>query len=527
MRSNPIATILLTAMIAVIAGLPLGWMVWHIITRPEVWVELKPTAFRLDLMGRTLGYNLAAAVLATLLALPAAMVLGRGWGWVSTILWFALPVSLFIPSIVYSYGWMQVLRIAGHLPQFQTPGDIARCIWSLATWLLPLPAFLIGLALRNVDADLQQQALLDGRLWRVTLRQLAGPIVAAVLMCTVLAVQEFAVYEPSGISVMATEVRMVFDTGAVGGGANPITGEITPIARELTSDQRSRAAAAVATAVPMLLVIAACGFAGLKAARSASAADAIDAGPWPDVLNAGATAKTLAIGVFLLAVGLPLAALVRSMYVAINPGFIFREYTPEVLGTLAVGSITCGAAFVIALLATEGRSKVALAIAMAAFLVGGQILAIALIRLYNHPLTMDIYNGWPIAVLAYLARFGWIPLIAGRFTTSPRWHDLRQMAAVDGAGSRQVATDIVLPIAWPILLASAVCVMTLAMTEVPATVLLSPMKPRMLIPIMMTWVHIARFDSMIEASLLMVCWAAVLSLVVVLLVRSWTRQKKV
>jgi ABC-type Fe3+ transport system permease subunit len=527
MRSNPVATILLAILIAVIAGLPLGWMLYHIVTRPEVWVELKPTAFRLDLMGRTLGYNLAAAVLATLLALPAAMVLGRGRGWVSSVLWFALPVSLFIPSIVYSYGWMQVLRIAGHLPDFQTPGDIARCIWSLATWLLPLPAFLIGLALRNVDADLQQQALLDGRLWRVTLRQLAGPIVAAVLMCTVLAVQEFAVYEPSGISVIATEVRMVFDTGAMAASGNPIIGEIAPVARELSTDQRSRAAAAVATAVPMLVVIAACGFAALKAAKTASAADAIDAGPWPNVLNAGAIPKTLAILVLLLTAGLPLVALVQSMYVAINPGFIFREYSPEVGGTLAVGAMTGAAAFVIALLATAGRSKLALVIALAAFLVGGQILAIALIRLYNRPIASGIYNSAAIAILAYLARFGWIPLIAGRFTTSPRWHDLRQMAAVDGAGPRHVATDVILPLAWPILLASAVCVMTLAMTEVPATVLLSPLRPRMLVPIMMTWVHIQRFDSMIEASLLMVSWAVILSIAIVILVRLATTRQHV
>ena len=39
----------------------------------------------------------------------------------------------------------------------------------------------------------------------------------------VLASQEFAVYEPTGISVVATEVRMVFETGAFSGEDNPIT----------------------------------------------------------------------------------------------------------------------------------------------------------------------------------------------------------------------------------------------------------------------------------------------------------------
>jgi ABC-type Fe3+ transport system permease subunit len=43
----------------------------------------------------------------------------------------------------------------------------------------------------------------------------------------------------------------------------------------------------------------------------------------------------------------------------------------------------------------------------------------------------------------------------------------------------------------------------LSMTEVPATVLLFPQHPQVLTPSLMTWVHMARYDPMIEASLLM------------------------
>ena len=39
--------------------------------------------------------------------------------------------------------------------------------------------------------------------------------------------------------------------------------------------------------------------------------------------------------------------------------------------------------------------------------------------------------------------------------------------------------------------------------EVPATVLLMPQNPQVLTPTLMTWVHMVRYDSMIEASLLM------------------------
>lgn len=52
--------------------------------------------------------------------------------------------------------------------------------------------------------------------------------------------------------------------------------------------------------------------------------------------------------------------------------------------------------------------------------------------------------------------------------------------------------------------------MTLAITEVPATLLLLPQRPQMLTPTLMTWVHMLRYDAMIEASLLLVFLVIVL-----------------
>ena len=59
------------------------------------------------------------------------------------------------------------------------------------------------------------------------------------------------------------------------------------------------------------------------------------------------------------------------------------------------------------------------------------------------------------------------------------------------------------PLAWPVLLAGGLLVGALSLTEVPATVLLMPQHPQVLTPTLMTWVHMVRYDAMIEASLLM------------------------
>ena len=101
-----------------------------------------PSGFQLRLLART-PTSAAVAAVATAVVLPAAVVLGRGRGWVATVMWFALPVSLLMPSIAYAYGWSQFLRIArdgSPLPPGGPADVLLRCILTLAGWLWPIPA---------------------------------------------------------------------------------------------------------------------------------------------------------------------------------------------------------------------------------------------------------------------------------------------------------------------------------------------------------------------------------------------------
>jgi len=546
------------------SGLPLAWLVWQIVSNPSVLVEAWPDTFRMKLLARTLLYNGAAAVIATLLALPVGIVLGRGRGMIAKLLWVALPVSLLLPSITYAYGWSQFLRLVHAIPAPAGAGDVARCIWSLATWMWPIPAAAIGIALRRLDAQLQLQALLDGALWRVTFRELAGMAASATMLCTVLATQEFAVYEPTGISVVATEVRMVFETGAFSSPSNPITAPLgggagaggsnapdnaadslptgpsdspasdsstaatpppSPSPQSFHPNQRARAGAALATALPLLLVIAIVSIPIVRAARSLSTTEEIDVGPWPRVLDAGVFVTIAAALVVMVAVVVPAASLVVSLHVHRPLAEIFADFAPQISGTLLIGTLTGVAAIALAVFAAVSRVFWPLAIAIVTFLIGGQLIAIAQIQLYNRGGLSWVYNAWPIMVMAYLSRFGWIALGAGGATWSPRWRGLRDLAAVDGAGPVQVATRVIWPIAWPLLVAAGVLVMVLGLTEVPATLLISPQRPPMLTPMLMTWVHMLRYDAMIEASLMLMSIAGTLGLVIAGLIwmsRSWT-----
>src|SRR5437588_3881965 len=148
---------------------------------------MRSTSFRAELLARRLACNGLAAICASVVGLPAGFVLGRGRGWLARLLWVVLPAALLMPSLSYAYGWKELAFrvepwLRAHAGITFTPGgtaDTLRCIWSLAAWLWAVPAGLIGLALRRMDTYVQQQALLDGALLRVTLRQLTPAILAS------------------------------------------------------------------------------------------------------------------------------------------------------------------------------------------------------------------------------------------------------------------------------------------------------------------------------------------------------------
>ncbi len=512
--------------IFVCCGLPLLWVIFQIATNHHVLVELKvDPGFRYRLLARTLLYNMTAALIAVGLAIPAGLALGRGRGWRSALLWIALPIGLLLPSIVFAYGWKQMLRIIGvwyghsgiatqNAFDFApaTVPDILRCIWTLSTWLWPLPAALMGLSLRRLDTQVQEQALLDGVLWRITLRHLLAPALAAFCICTVLAVQEFAVYEPTGISVVATETRMVFETGAFSSPNNPITQTFGPVGArgERSSEeivgvtgQAARAAAALATLLPLLVTMGLLSLIAYIASRGLSVTEAVQVGPWPRALNARGWVVALAWVVMAFTVGVPMVAMYVSLKRHLSPMEVYNEFAPQATGSLVIASVSGIVALLLALSGALRRRPLAIVLGGITFLIGGQMLAIALIRLYNHPALDWVYNGLPIIVMAYVGRFGWMALMAAGLSWSRPWRELRDLASVDGATRAQTAWHVIWPLAWPILGASAMLVMILSLTEVPATVLISPQRPQPMVPMLMTWVHMLRYDSMIEGSLLL------------------------
>ncbi len=478
-----------------------GWIIAQIVSHPGVLAATIRANWRVVV--ETVAYNVAAALLAGILAIPVAMVIGRGRGWFVLPLLFVCAIGLLQPSIVYSYGWVQALFLRGIEFHPQSPADILRCIFTIAGWLWPVPAVVVGLSLRRMDVQLQQQALLDGALGRVTLRHLLPAILGGLAIVLILAVQEFSVYERSGIRVVATEVRAVFQS---------------------SWDPARGAAESLATALPViLLVLLLAGYVG-RLARGTAVVEAIDLGPWPRVLNAGLGWYLLTLVVIAGTLGVPLVALVLALQRRDSLGELLAVYGGTLGGSMFYAGITGLVALLVAASATIVRLRGTVLLSVISFLFGGQMVAIGLIRIYNRPWLEWIYNGWPIAVLAELALFGWLAVVGGRLTWSRPWESIRQMAQADGANAWQSARHVVLPIAWPLCAAAAVLVGVLALSEVPAMVLLQPQRPPTIIAWLVTWVHMQRNDAMIQGSLLLLGMVMVLSALVLLLAWLATRR---
>ena len=490
------------------ALLPLGWLAGSLLGFPAAWGDAWPDAWRWGLLGRTLLYNGLAAAGATLLAIPIAAALGRGRSIFAKSLWLVLPVPLVLPSIVLTYGWKEALRHLGVTPVPADPADVARCIVSLAAWLWPVPAAVIGLALRRLDPAVQEQATLDGAKSRVTAAALGPAAVAGFAAAFVLAGQEFSVYDATGVSVVATEVRMVYQTGAFL--------DARPTAAEGYPSLTARSASAAAVGLPLLLVIlGAAGAAGYFFQRG-EVGEQVHVGGWPRALDAGPAWTLGAWGVVALALGVPVISMWASLSRPFNPLFVWREIQPQAVRSLEYAAAAGGVGLLAAGLCAVARARLATAAAVAGFLIGGQLLAVGLIRLYDRPGLGWVYGGPGIVVMADLGRFAWVALAAGLWTWSRPFAGLRDAASADGATAVQAAARVILPLAWPTLAAAAVLVAALSLTEVPAAILLGPPT---LIPMMISWVHILRFDPMIEASLLIVLIVLGLSAVVGLGIR--------
>lgn len=513
---STLATAFLYLTLLVSCGLPLAWMGAQLVAHPGIWREALPDSFRWLLIARTFGYSILAGSLATLVSIPVAIALGTG-GRLIRSLWFILPVPLLVPSVVITYGVGMLLERMGFDPVPQSAGDVVRCLIAIACWLWPIPAMMLAYALRRLDANLLLQARLDGALVRISARLLAPTLLLAWLITLLLSLQEFAVFERTGISVISTEVRSIFETGA----SLDRSWSREPMDEDAPAPQSVRMGAALAVMLPSLLgtgllVI----FVAILWRRWSVQVEVSD--DIAHLIRPSRFVNALGAMLAIVIVAAPMVTMALSIGDRFQVGRIVQEYAPQLRGSSLLAGMTALVGGACALIASiRGLRGWSILLSLIAFLIGGQWVAIALITLFNRPWLELVYDSYLMPMIAYLCRFLWIVLIGAMMTWSPSLRSLRELASTDGAGRFATWRFIILPIAWPLLLGSILLLFTLSLTEVPATTLLQPTQT--LVPMLMTWAHLLNYPSMIEASLMLVVLVMTAGIVVTVLVRRGVR----
>ncbi|MEM6560701.1 MAG: hypothetical protein AAF656_03800 [Planctomycetota bacterium] len=471
------------SVVGVCCGVPIVWALAMVALHPATLREAWPVDGRGAVLLRTLGVNATAALLAVGLGAMVFRALRYRVGVMSA------AVALAMPGLVWAYAGAEALRWLGPFAPQSWP-DVARGIVSLGLWLWPVPAVMLAVSAGRLDGSVLQAADLDGARRRVAMRLLVPAALAGGAAAFALATGTFAVWDASGIRVTSTVVRTVFDTGTF----------VEGVAVGLSSPD-ARAASAISTALPTVVVTLA---ALVIAVRFARTAGGYGTAGMNAIESHGGVAAGLRRVIVVSLAALPVGVLVLNLpTLAVDP----RPY----LGALAHGiSLALLVGLVTVLLgatALVGRPTITLALAMSAFLLGGQWLAIAWIRLLNQPVPEPllsisdwVYGGDAVVVLAHVGRFGWLGLAAGWFAWSPGMRGLRRQAAVDGASAWRTFLHVTLPTNAIPLIAAGLGAAALALGEIQATVLLVP---DTLPPRMATWLHIAADRAMTEASVVL------------------------
>ncbi len=403
--------------------------------------------------------------------------------------------------MVLAYGWQELLRELHIVPLPQSAGDVSRCILILSAWLWPVPAIVIGFALSRIDQSMLEQASIDGVFTRLLIRRMMLPGVLSLMICLMISMQEFSIFEPTGISVAATEVRMIFETGTLSSASNPIAALVGGVGVANASDLSGRSAMALSAGLPIIQITGALSIIALICWRKMRIDEPLEVSLPPSRLQISSIWIMFAWLICLLTIGLPVIAMSRSLINGFHPIAIENEIHPQLMTSLIISISTGMIGLFIAVLSAISKPRWLIVLAICNYLIGGQFAAIAMLRIFNGTdLGAWILDNHLAVILAHAGRFSWIALIAGASLHTGPWRAYREMAGVDGADARQIFFKVILGMGWPVLVMAALLIGSLSLTEVPATALLVPPS---LIPMLLTWVHMQRYGPMLEASLLL------------------------
>ncbi|MEM8756689.1 MAG: hypothetical protein AAGF47_02780 [Planctomycetota bacterium] len=455
-----------------------------------------PPAVSAAALLRSIGWAFAIGGLAALLAAPLAWWsrgLSRRGSWV-----LIAPVLLPMPL---AYAGLNALRAPGTgFGEWLALGPSWRAVLvgrliavlALALWAAPLAAMIQSARLRALPVSLSESLRADG----------AGPTVRSRVMARLVAGAWF-------LSAAMIALLML-------GSAVPLHLARIPTASiglwlELDALPRGEAWRVWLAAWPLALIAAA---AAVLVARAAPLWLAARADPQRSI-GGGRLSAVLSAAVVVLAAGLPLALLAGSMQSLTTFSTLWRTERGAILDSavvaIIVGAIGSAGTLTARLAADRTPRLTAMILAFGLFtaLAPGILVGSAVGESWTG--APQVAESAGILVLAHLARFGVIAVLAGIALSLAEPTDARDRRRVDGATGPIAALLAAGPGAFGSAALVGVVLAVLSLSEIEATVIVSPPGRESVARSLLGMLHFARDEHM--AGLMLIQAGAVAALI--------------
>jgi iron(III) transport system permease protein len=452
----PPLLLLAAAAVAALALLPLGYVVWYAVSLgpAETW-ELLARPRVGELLRNTVALLVGVFACSTVLGVACAWLVERT-DLPFTSLWhvlFAAPLA--VPAFVNSYGWVSVT----HGVQ-SYPGAVLVVTLSY----FPLVYLPMVAALRGLDPALEEVAFSLGRSrWStfrtVTLRGTMPAMLGGGLLVGLHVLAEFGALQmlrfPTFTTAIYDQYRSAFNSAP----ANVLAGVLVlGCLVLLLAELRLRGDVRLARLGP----------------GSARLVERVRLGRATPVAVAAATLLVL------LALGVPLASLVRWLVVGSSTAFPIGDLVSAALTTagLALGAALLATALSLPVAWLAVRSRGALAnvverCAYAAHALPGIVVALALVAVSIRTVR-PLYQTLPLLLLGYSILFLPRALVSVRSTLEHAPPGLEEVARSLGDGPFRVFGRVTLPQIRAGLGSGAALVFLAVSTELTATLLLAP-----------------------------------------------------
>lgn len=400
--------------------------------------SVAPSVRQWTLLGHTAMLAGAATMLALLISIPVAATISGVRAGARRASLAGLALVLLTPPMVFCFGWEKLLPSAVPMA--------LRCVIIWALWATPIPAMFLAAGWarggrRAYEAALlcasPARALLTGA-WPMMRRQF---LAAAVVLFT-LFLGDYGVPHACGLTVFATEL--------LGWASNS-----------------NRAIDTLRPALPGIFLVAVLMMVGWRWVSDKVVEEVEDREATP---VAARWAAKFTLFLFIAGWVGPLSAMSMRLGSASALTLAAKTYGGDMAWSL-VAAATAGVAACVMGHALSTHRAVARAALFWMLLLGalpGGLIGLALIAAFNRPATALIADHWPILTLCYLARFGWIAMLAAH-SSAARSADVEGQAAVDGADATAIADRLRLPMRLPAMIAAAAIITALGVAEVPAS----------------------------------------------------------